>query len=157
MCNTKQIFIYKTIFSLNHQFLCWSPEGLLKVSCRSGTLEPLGDLQGTSPGCPVPTECLTMLSVNINNIAIFTIKNVDYRSIIHNISKSEASNLLRNSVVEDRGYIYKNIVLNFSLLKVLFLNFFCFSIYKMVDTECSIDIYKSGKISIGTVMRNPDS
>ena len=80
--------------------MCWSPEGLLKVPCRSGTLGPLDDLQGTSP-----TECLTMLSVNINNIAIFTIKNVDYPCIIHNISKSEATNLFRNSVVEDRGYI----------------------------------------------------
>ena len=28
---------------------------------------------------------LTMLSVNINNIAIIIVKNVDYRCIIHNI------------------------------------------------------------------------
>ena len=28
---------------------------------------------------------LTMLSVNITNIAIITVKNVDYRCIIHNI------------------------------------------------------------------------
>ena len=34
----------------------------------------------------------TMLRVNINDIAIITIKNVDYRCIIHNISKSEAIN-----------------------------------------------------------------
>ena len=32
---------------------------------------------------------LTMLSVNISDIAIITIKNVDYCCIIHNISKSE--------------------------------------------------------------------
>ena len=38
---------------------------------------------------------LTMLSVNICDIAIITIKNVDYRCIIHNISKSEAINLLK--------------------------------------------------------------
>ena len=31
---------------------------------------------------------LTMLSVNISDIAIITDKNVDYRCIIHSISKS---------------------------------------------------------------------
>ena len=46
-----------------------------------------------------------MLSVNISDITIITVKNVDYRGIIHNISKSEAINLLENSVLEDRGYI----------------------------------------------------
>ena len=48
---------------------------------------------------------LTVLSVNINDIAIITIKNVDYRCFIHNISKSEVINLLKNFVLEDRGYI----------------------------------------------------
>ena len=46
-----------------------------------------------------------MLSFNISDIAIITIKNVDYRCIIHKISKSEAISLLENSVLEDRGYI----------------------------------------------------
>ena len=46
-----------------------------------------------------------MLSVNIVDIAIITIENVDYCCIIHKISKSEAINLLENSVLEDRGYI----------------------------------------------------
>ena len=50
---------------------------------------------------------LTMLSVNINDIAIITVKNVDYRCIIHNINKSEAINLLQNSLLEECGYIYK--------------------------------------------------
>ena len=53
---------------------------------------------------------LTMLNVNINDIAIITVKNVDYHCIIHNNSKSEAINLLKNSVLEDRGYIYKKIL-----------------------------------------------
>ena len=48
---------------------------------------------------------LTMLSVNISDIVIITVKNVDYRCIIHNISKSEAISLLKYSVLEDRGYI----------------------------------------------------
>ena len=46
-----------------------------------------------------------MLSGNISDNAIITIKDVDYCCIIHNISKSEAINLLENYVLEDRGYI----------------------------------------------------
>ena len=46
-----------------------------------------------------------MVCANISDIAITTIRNVDYRCIIHNISKSEAISLLKNSVLEDRGYI----------------------------------------------------
>ena len=45
-----------------------------------------------------------MLSVNIIDIAIITVKNVDYCSIIHIINKSKAINLLKNSVPENRGY-----------------------------------------------------
>ena len=82
---------------------------------------------------------LTMLSVNIRNIAIITAKNVGCRWIIHNISKSEAISLLKNSVLEDQGYILKNIVLDFSLFKAVFYYLF-FSIYIMVD---SMDIHKS--------------
>ena len=49
---------------------------------------------------------LTILSANISDIAIvIIIKNVDYRCIIHNISKSEAISLFETSVLEDRGYI----------------------------------------------------
>ena len=48
---------------------------------------------------------MTMLSVNISDIAIITYKNVDYGCIIHNISKSEAINLLKNSILKDRGYL----------------------------------------------------
>ena len=47
---------------------------------------------------------LTMLSVNISDIAIITVKNADYH-IIYNISKSGAINLLKNSVLQNRGYI----------------------------------------------------
>ena len=48
---------------------------------------------------------LTIWCLNISDIATITVKNVDYRCIIYNISKSEAINLLENSVLEDRGYI----------------------------------------------------
>ena len=40
---------------------------------------------------------LTMLTVNISDIAIITVNNTDYRCIVHNISKFEAINLLENS------------------------------------------------------------
>ena len=36
-----------------------------------------------------------MLSVNVSNIATITTKNVDYRCVIHNISKSKGINLLK--------------------------------------------------------------
>ena len=42
-----------------------------------------------------------MLSVNISDITVITVENVNYRCIIHNISKSEAINLLKNSVLEN--------------------------------------------------------
>ena len=48
---------------------------------------------------------LTMLCLNISDITIISVKNVDYRCIIHNIGKYEAINLLKNSVLEDRGDI----------------------------------------------------
>ena len=48
---------------------------------------------------------LTMLSVNISDTAIFIVNNVDFLCIIHNISKSEAINLLKNYLLENRGYI----------------------------------------------------
>ena len=48
-----------------------------------------------------------MLCVNISDITIITVKNVDYRCIIYDISKFEAINLLKSAVLEDRGYIQK--------------------------------------------------
>ena len=48
---------------------------------------------------------LTMLCLDLNDIAIITVKNVDYRCIIHNISKSEAINLLKIYVLESLGYM----------------------------------------------------
>ena len=47
---------------------------------------------------------LIILCLNISDILIITVKNVDYLCIIHNISKSEASNLLEKHC-PIRGYI----------------------------------------------------
>ena len=52
--------------------------------------------------CHDLTMCL-----NINDIAIITVKSVDYHCIIHDISSSEAIRLLGNSVIDDCGYIEK--------------------------------------------------
>ena len=51
--------------------------------------------------------------------------------------------------------MYKKYCLNFqSTQDSLFFLLSCLSIYKMVDSEYSIDTYKSIKICIGTTMRN---
>ena len=68
---------------------------------------------------------LTMLSVNISNIAYITIKNVHYLCIIHDISNSGSINLLENSVLEHL-VIYKIIDLSFSLLKKVYLFIYFF-------------------------------
>ena len=56
---------------------------------------------------PICNGChdLTTLSVNIRDIAIFTVKNVDYSCIVHNLNKSETTNLLESSMLEGLGYI----------------------------------------------------
>ena len=50
-------------------------------------------------GCLV----LSMLSINISDIAIIAIRNVDYCFIVHNIGRSKAIDLLKNSVLENEG------------------------------------------------------
>ena len=50
---------------------------------------------------------LTMVCFNLSDITIITVKNIDYRYIIHDISKSEVINLLEIAVLENVG-IYKN-------------------------------------------------
>ena len=48
---------------------------------------------------------LSMPCLNVSNFGIITVKNIDYCCIMYNISKSEAINLLENSVLEDRRYM----------------------------------------------------
>ena len=48
---------------------------------------------------------LTMLNVNISDIAIITVKIFYYRYVIHNINESEAINLLKDSVLKNCWYI----------------------------------------------------
>ena len=51
------------------------------------------------------SQDFTMLCLNISDIAIITVKAVDYRCIIHGISKSEAIRVLKNPMLDDYGYI----------------------------------------------------
>ena len=95
---------------------------------------------------------LTVLCFNISDIAIITVKNVDYRCIIHN-SKSEAINLLKSAGLKNHGYIYKNIVLIFQSIQDSFFSLSLIRIYKIVDI---MNIFKSLNINIGTVMRNQE-
>ena len=46
-----------------------------------------------------------MLCLNISDISNISVKSVDYSCIIQEISKSEAIHLLKNPVLNDRGYI----------------------------------------------------
>ena len=46
-----------------------------------------------------------MLSVNLSDIAIITIKNVDCHCTIYNISKSKAINFIKTYILEYREYI----------------------------------------------------
>ena len=48
---------------------------------------------------------LRMLRLNLSDIAIITVKGIDYRCIISDITKSEATELLENSVLGYLGYI----------------------------------------------------
>ena len=48
-----------------------------------------------------------MLCLNSSVITIIAVKGVDYRCIIHGISKSESIHLFESSVLNDCGYIYK--------------------------------------------------
>ena len=48
---------------------------------------------------------LTMLCLNISNITIVNVKDIDYRCIFHDVSKSEVIHLLKTFVLDDRGYI----------------------------------------------------
>ena len=48
---------------------------------------------------------LTILYLIISDTATISVKNVDYRCIIQNISKSKAINLLENAVLENCEYI----------------------------------------------------
>ena len=48
---------------------------------------------------------LTMLCVNNSGIDFIIIKRIDYRRIIHNISKSESIWLLENAVLNDSEYM----------------------------------------------------
>ena len=46
-----------------------------------------------------------MTDYELKNIAVLTVKDVDYRCILWGISKNEVFNILNNSVLEDQGVL----------------------------------------------------
>ena len=50
---------------------------------------------------------LTILYLNLSDIATITVKGVNCRCNIYDISKSEANHLLENYVLKDYRYIFK--------------------------------------------------
>ena len=71
-----------------------------------------------------------MLSFNLSDITIITVKNIGYWCIIRNISNSEAINLLENSVLENCGYTLKKYCLKFqSTQDSFFIIFFVIVVY----------------------------
>ena len=46
-----------------------------------------------------------MTAYELKNIAILNVKGVDYRCILWGISKTEAVNILNNSVLEDKDVL----------------------------------------------------
>ena len=55
----------------------------------------------------VSNKChgMLMTAYELKNIAILTVKGVDYRCILWGISKTEAANRLNNSALEDKGVL----------------------------------------------------
>ena len=52
-------------------------------------------------------EChdLSMVAQNLNNIVIINIKGVDYRCCVVNMSKKDATSLLINSMLDNKGVL----------------------------------------------------
>lgn len=46
-----------------------------------------------------------MQCVNIKNTAIITVNGADYPCITHNIKKFDETDLLKDYVIDDRGYL----------------------------------------------------
>ena len=91
----------------------------------------------------------SMLSIN------FTVKNVDYRFIMHKIDKSEAINSLKNSVMENCVYVWKKYCLKLQNTQSRFFLLWIVSVYikwLIVNTVQLLDL----NISNGTGMENPE-
>ena len=60
-----------------------------------------------------------MTAYQLKNIAILSVKGVDYRCILWGFSKNETVNILNNSVLEDKGVLYVNFCANKTLVEVI--------------------------------------
>ena len=60
-----------------------------------------------------------MPAYELKNIAILTVTGVDYRCILWGISKNDAANILNNSVLEDKGFLYMDFRANKTPIEVI--------------------------------------
>ena len=50
-------------------------------------------------------HAVSIMAYELKNIAILNVKGIDYRCILWDISRDEAVNRLKNSVLEDKGVL----------------------------------------------------
>ena len=82
---------------------------------------------------------LTMLCLDTSDITIITVNNVDYRCIIHNISKSEGINLLKMLYLKIVS-IYKKHCLNFHSNQDSSFTLFCLLYIKWLILWTSVSL-----------------
>ena len=51
---------------------------------------------------------------------------------------------------------YKHFILIFTLIRAALFLRFCFVLHQMVDSKCNSDNYKTLKISIGAIIKDPE-
>ena len=47
-----------------------------------------------------------MMAYELENIAILNVKGVDYRRVIRNMTRNDATDMLNNSKVDDKGSLW---------------------------------------------------
>ena len=100
---------YKTVNTQMVDYLCDNPFlSLISFSILwIGLINVIKFNRGFKCQKSVSNGChdLTMLFLNLSGIAVISVKGVSYRCIICDISKSEVIHLLKNYVLDDRGYM----------------------------------------------------
>ena len=86
----------------------WSPESPLKVHCRSRTLGPLGDLQGTSPELHVSAG-LEVSKALKGYARSYKIEIIDLKNPLAQleVSKSSIEDLCKDLLNEMKGFKYQ--------------------------------------------------
>ena len=105
-CVKQGLLHLKTLFSLNHQFFCWSPKSPLKVPWTYRTLGLLGDLQGR-PGdvaCRLGTE-YPWLYQQFENVSIVFVEQKNF-GLDYELTQSQRKRLDHLKVQEGQPEVY---------------------------------------------------